>query len=98
MHQVAFLRDTCQNIEQLLGHEIALVMRVERVHAVLNDVRPELLVFFFAHAFDVGNCAETHEQVSDALSQVQMVEQALDEVFFRDDVVEELFRPLDEPE
>lgn len=40
VHQVAFLSDGNEHVEKLLGHEVALIVRVECVHAVLNNVIP----------------------------------------------------------
>jgi hypothetical protein len=98
VHQVALLGDGGEHVEKLFSHEVALVVGVQSIHAVLDNVGPELLVLVFGHAFDVWHCAEARQQICYALRQVQVVEQALDEVFLRDYVVEKFLGPLDQPE
>ena len=98
MHKVALLRDSHEDIEKLFGHEVALVMRVEGIHTVLDYVGAQLLILVFVDSHDVRHGAQTHQQVCHALGQVQVIEQTLDEVLLGNDVVKELLRLLDQPE
>ena len=74
VHQVALFRDARKYIEQLLSHKIAFIVRVKRIHAVLNDVGSELLVVLVIHAFYIRHGAKSHKKVRHALRQVQVIE------------------------
>ena len=42
MHQVALFSDAAQHVEELLCHEVRLVVTIESIHAVLDYITPQL--------------------------------------------------------
>ena len=53
MHQVALLRNACEQIEELLGHEVRLIVAIERIHAVLDYVGAQLLIVCLIDIFNI---------------------------------------------
>ena len=61
MHKVALLCYSHEDIEELFGHEVALVMRVECIHTVLDYVGTQLLILVFVDGHDVRHGAQAHQ-------------------------------------
>ena len=95
VHEVALFDSCSEHIEQLLCHEVALVVRVKRIHTRLDYVCAQLSIIGFRDFFDVRDCAEAREKISHARCQVQVIEEVLDKVFLGDDVLQELLGALD---
>lgn len=53
MHQVALLRNACEQVEELLGHEVRLIVAIERIHAVLDYVGAQLLIVCLIDIFNI---------------------------------------------
>ena len=56
------------------------------------------MIFIVIHSLYIGYCAEANEQICDTLGQIEMVEKTLNKVLFGNDIGEELFWALDQPE
>ena len=61
MHKVALLRDSHKDIEELFSHKVALVVRIECVHTVLDYVGAQLLILVFVDGHDVRHGAQAHQ-------------------------------------
>ena len=73
-------------------------MAIECIHAVLDDLVSQVLVIVDRDVANLRHRAKPHQQVYHALSQVEVVEERLDEVALVNDELQEPLRLLYEPE